>query len=171
MKRIHVCSLLALAVIVGGLLTVPRLSAQEAPRPQKLPQAEDILDRWAREMGGQAAAQKIKTSVVHMTVSLGDMKGRLSLYHGGPGKAYTEFTIEGLGKKEGGVRGDVAWEKDSITGARILQGRERAKALRDADHSEELNWRKQYKRVRNLAEEKVGGRSAYKVELTSVEGE
>jgi hypothetical protein len=74
------------------------------------------------------------------------------------------------------VNGDAAWVKDSITGARFLQGEEKAQEQRQAaEFGKETrrvgNWRTEYKEVRTLAEEAVEGKAAYKVQLTTPKGE
>src|SRR5262245_21319392 len=125
MKRVLIRSVLLLGVAAGCLLGGHRAAAQELPR------AEDILAREA-EASGNAAARKLKTAVVRGTISVQDMKGRFAGYHAAPDRYYLEFTIDGLVTQETGVSGDVAWEKNSITGPRVLQGAERAKPLRDA---------------------------------------
>jgi hypothetical protein len=160
MKRVLIRTVFVLGVAAGCLLGGQRAAAQELPR------AEDILAREA-EASGNAAGQKLKTVVMRGTISIQDVKGQFVSYHAAPAKHYLEFTIEGLLKEETGVRGGVAWEKNSITGPRLLQGGERAKALRDASPHAPVK----YKQARTVGEETVAGRPAYKVRLTTPEGE
>jgi hypothetical protein len=155
-------SVLVLGLVAGCLVTVPRVAAQELPR------AEDILDRAAEAVAGKAVRQKTKTTVMRGKVSVQGMSGRYASYQAAPNRRYEELSIDGLLTMEAGVSGDLAWERSSITGARVLKGGERAMALREAHTG---GWRSLYKRVRTLAEEKVEGRPAYKVELTTREGE
>jgi len=176
MKRFLLRSVLALG-LVAGLAGASPLAGQELPR-QKLPRAEDILDREAEAVGGNKAHEKVKTVVTKMKMKISgqDMEIGVVIYHAGPNKQYKEFTREGYGKMEIVVDGAAAWVKDSITGARFLKGAEKAQAFRDAEEFDKLfrrvgNWRKEYKQVRTLAEEKVEGKPAYKVHMTTQKGE
>jgi hypothetical protein len=164
MKRVLIRSVVALALLAGYLVGGRPLYARELPR------AEDILDREARATGEKAAGGKLKTSVVEGKIAIQGLQGRFIDYRAAPDRYYQEVTIDGLLKAEGGFRGGVAWEKNSLTGARILRGGERAKAARDAELLRG-GWRKNFKQARTVGEEKVEGRSAYKVELTTPEGD
>jgi hypothetical protein len=175
MKRFLLRSVLALGLAAGGLVMVPRLAGQELPG-QELPRAEDILDREAAAVGSKEARQQIKTVVTTMKLSGEDMQIGIVVYHAGPTKHYKEISRDGLRKMEVVVDGDVAWVKDSITGARILKGEERAQAFRDAENFDRearcvSDWRKEYKQVRTVAEENVEGKPAYKVQMTTAKGE
>jgi hypothetical protein len=165
MKRILVCSVVALGMVAGCLFGVPRLSAQELPR------AEDILDKATVATGGKAALQKVKTLVVRGKVSVQGMQGRFAHYLAAPDKSYEELTIDGLLTVQGGVRGQLAWEKNSITGSRVLQGTERAKAVREANLQAQADWRTHIKQAQVVGEEKVEGKPAYKLRLTTRDGE
>jgi hypothetical protein len=171
MKRILFRSVLVLGLVAGCLVTVPRLAAQELPR------AEDILDCEAKAVAGKETGLKLKTVVMSGKVSVQGMQGRFASYQAAPDRLYVELTIDGLMTAETGVRGDLAWERSSLTGPRILKGGERARALRDANSltlrdaiSLSGNWRDRYKQVKTLGEEKVEGRPAYKLQLTTREG-
>jgi hypothetical protein len=165
MKRILLRSVLALGLVAGCLMSVPRLAAQELPR------AEDILDRADKAVAGKAAGMKVKTLVFSGKVSVQDMQGRFAIHLAGPKRFSSEFTIDGFLTQETGVRGDLVWERNSLTGPRILKGRERAQALRTANTLADSNWRNEYKQVKTLGEEKVEGRPAYRLQLTTPEGE
>jgi hypothetical protein len=175
MQRFLFRSVLALGLVAGGLMGGSRLAAQEPPR-KGLPKAEDLLDREAKARGGKKAHQKVKTFFAKMKLSVQDEQVGVVVYHAGPKKLYREFSREGIGKTEVVVSGDVAWVKDSITGSHFLKGEERAEAFRDAaeftkDYQQVGNWRKEYKQVRTVAEEKIDGKPAYKVQLTTQKGE
>jgi zinc protease len=53
----------------------------------------------------------------------------------------------------------------------VLQGDEKADMLRRAAFNSDLHWRKLYKKAECVAEEKVDGKPAYKVVLTTPEGQ
>lgn len=109
-------------------------------------------------------------------ITINDMKIEFKLYHAAANKHYKELSLEGLGTKEVVVNGDLAWGTDTITGSQILTGNEKAQAYRDAEQFDDVfrrvgHWRKQFKEVKTISEEKVGEKVAYKVQLTSRMGE
>jgi hypothetical protein len=174
MNRLFFRSVLALGLVAGGSAAAAPLAAQELPR-QGPPKAEQILDREAEALGGKEANQKIKTVVMKMKLSVGDQQAGILVYHAGPTKQYMEVTLEGVWKKETVVNGDLAWEKHSITGARLLRGAEKAQAFKlAADLADEFrrvgNWRQQFKQATCVGEEQVAGKPAYKVLLTRQDG-
>jgi hypothetical protein len=174
MQRFLFRSVLALGLVTGGLVGGSRLAGQEPPR-QRLPKAEDLLDREAKARGGKKAHQKVKTVFMKLTISGPDMKQGHVIYHAGPNKHYQEVTVEGIGTTEVVVSGDMAWVKDSITGSQFLKGKEKTAAFRGAaefakTYQQVGTWRKEYKQVRTVAEEKINGKTAYKVQLTTKEG-
>jgi hypothetical protein len=83
---------------------------------------------------------------------------------------YLEVNFQGLGKMEQGTDGQTVWERNAITGARVLQGEEKTTRLRDAWFNEEVDWRKLYKKAECVGEEPVEGKPCYKVNLTTAEG-
>src|SRR5690242_15839988 len=89
------------------LLTPP---AEFAADP--LPSAESILDRYVQVTGGKAAYEKRKTEIAHGTVEYAaiGIKGSLTRYAAEPDKYYASLEIDGLGKVETGINGQVAWE-------------------------------------------------------------
>src|SRR5205085_1821655 len=103
-----------LSVLAGCLMSGSRLAAQD------LPKAEDILTKEEEAVGGMDVNQKVRTVVMKGKISVNDTKIEFALYHAAPNKHYKEFAVEGLGSKEVGVNGDVAWHTDSITGSRLL---------------------------------------------------
>jgi hypothetical protein len=170
MKRMLIGSVLTLAVAAACLTGGQAATAQEAQK-KGLPSAEVLLDREVEKMGGLAAFQKVQTVAIKGTLSVQDVKGRIVKYLAAPNKSYLEQSIEGVFTAETVVNGDLAWEKDNITGARLLEGKDRAKALREADLLNAANWRSRYKEVKTVGEEQVEGKAAYKVQMTTVDGE
>jgi hypothetical protein len=170
MKRVMFRSVLVLGLVAGWLMSGSSLAAQEGAK-QGLPKAEDILDREVEAMGGKAAFQKLKTHVMKGKITINnEVEGRIVQYRA-VNKYYAEFAIDGLFNLEKGVIGDVAWENNSIAGYSLLKDAERAKAVRDADMLAAVNWRKHYLKVKTVGEEMVADKAAYKVQMTTPEGE
>jgi hypothetical protein len=138
-----------------------------------LPSAESVLDRYVQVTGGKQAYDKRKTEIAHGTLeytSLG-IKGTITRYAAEPDKYYASLDIEGLGKVEMGVNGQVAWENSALLGPRVKSGVERAEAIREGSMNSTLNWRKLYPKVQNAGIESIDGEDCYKVIMTPAEGQ
>jgi hypothetical protein len=158
---------LTLAVLGGWLL-----AGRPAPADE-LPKADEILDKYVKVTGGKEAYEKVKNRVSQGTVTLAPfgVTGKITVYEAAPDKRYVEMELAGVGKVQEGSDGKTAWEKSSIAGARIKQGAEKATALNEGRFNADVYWRQVYKKVACVGEEKVDGKPAYKVELTTADGQ
>jgi hypothetical protein len=138
-----------------------------------LPSAESILDRYVQVTGGKQAYEKRKTEIAHGTVEYAaiGIKGSLTRYAAEPDKYYATLDIEGLGKVETGVNGQIAWENSALLGPRVKTGVERAEAIREGNMSSTVNWRKLYPKVVNAGIETIDGEECFKVVMTPAEGQ
>jgi hypothetical protein len=143
----------------------------EATAPA-LPPADEVLDAYVEATGGRAAYEQLRTVVMRGTISLPQMglEGSLIVYNAPPRKAYAAFELPGLGKTERATDGEVAWERSAATGARVLDGQERAEMLRQSTFAAELKWRELFASVETVALEEVDGSPAYKLVFTTPEG-
>jgi|HubBroStandDraft_6_1064221.scaffolds.fasta_scaffold461414_2 hypothetical protein len=138
-----------------------------------LPSAESILDHYVQVTGGKQKYEKRKSEIAHGTLeytALG-IKGSITRYAAEPDKYYASLDIEGLGKVEMGVSGQVAWENSALLGPRVKTGVERAEAIREGNMNSTLNWRKLYPKVETAGIETIDGEECYKVVMTPAEGQ
>ena len=114
------------------LLAAPSLFAADA-----LPSAESLLDRFAQVTGGKQAYENRKTEFTRGTMEAAaqGLKGTVTRYMDANRNYYSSLEIAGIGMVETGVHDGVAWERSDILGPRIMEGVERAQALREAPRS------------------------------------
>ena len=95
---------------------------------------EEVLARFLNAAGGKAAIEKVKSRVMKGTADGMGMPAPLpwELHSAAPNKQLSKVEIPGLGTVLDGFDGQVAWSKNPITGLRIKEGDELAKAKRDA---------------------------------------
>lgn len=143
-----------------------------ATEPELRP-AEEILDGYIEATGGRAAYEAQKSRHTRATISVPKMnlEGTMEAWEKAPDKSLAIMDIQGIGKTEIGVNGDLAWEKSAMTGARILEGQELVERLRDADFYGDINWREHYPSVETVGTEEVDGERAWVVEMTPETGE
>jgi len=159
-----------LRIGLAGLAAVVILSGTSRPawaQAEKLPTAEEVLDKAIDALGGKAAMEKQHTRVSKGTFEIpaAGQKGTLISYEAAPDKYYQVIELAGGGKFEGGSDGEVYWEA-TPQGARILEGEEKALKVRDSRFNAPLYWRTLYKKVECTGTEDVDGRPCYKVVMT-----
>ena len=149
------------------LLAAPSLFAADA-----LPSAESILDRYAQVTGSKQAYENRKTEFTRGTMEASAMglKGIVTRYMDAKGNYYSSLEIAGIGMVQTGVHDGVAWEVSDITGPRIMEGAERAQALREATLNATYRWRELYPKVETTGMDTINGEECYKVVLTPAEG-
>ena len=139
-------------------------------KPAALPSTDEIIARYIRAIGREAAIQKIKTRVSRGTETTTNLMTPASatsieIYQTTENKLLIVrkdsrgTTIEAFD----GVKG---WAKDA-RGSRELEGTGLASVVRDADLLRYVNLRAAYPQMRVLGKEKVAGREASVVGATS----
>ena len=161
-----ISSILASVLIL--LATTSVVTAQD----EQLPKAEDILKKHIDALGGKSALKKVHNRIAKGTfeVPAQGLKGTLITYEAARNKNYTTIDLGGIGQIESGNDGQVHWERTAMTGVRILEGAEKALAVRQSTFNGILYWPKLYKKAETVGEAKVGERSCYKLEMTPNEG-
>jgi len=146
-------------------LLIPLLFAAE------LPSADRLLQQSVDRSGGIQAFAKAKNAVMTGKVEVAghNIGGPVALYQEG-GKSYTVIELPGIGKVEEGFDGEIAWEMNALSGARIKDGEERAVVERASSLSPLSSWREFYKAGRTVGSEDVEGKPAWKIEMTPKEG-
>lgn len=139
-------------------------------KPAAMPSTDDIIDRYIRAIGGDAAIQKTKTLVSRGTETTTNRMtppatAPIEIYQTTANKMLIVRNNPRAAVMEAfdGVKG---WARDA-RGSRELEGRELADAMGDADMLRYVNLRAAYPQMRVLTKEKVGDREAYVVGATS----
>jgi hypothetical protein len=145
---------------------------QDAAKPEALPKAEAILDRYIEVTGGKAAYAKRTSEITTGTMEFAaqGLKGTLIRYSAPPDKSYGSIELDGIGKIEQGTVDGVAWDKNAMTGPHVKSGEEKTQSLRDATFNSALNWRSVYAKAETAGVETIDGEECYKVILTPADG-
>jgi hypothetical protein len=132
-----------------------------------LPKAEAILDKFVAATGGEAAYRRHHSETISGTVEIAGtgITGTVLTCHAEPDYSYSEMNIPMFGKASQGFDGTVAWTL-SPTGAKILEGDERAMHRLASRMNSEIHWREAYKRAETVGTEEIDGKLAYAVAET-----
>jgi uncharacterized protein YxeA len=146
----------------------------EAARPMALPSTGEIIDRYTRAIGGEAAIEKLKTRVSRGTETTTDRMTPsrtipVEIVQSAPDKLLV-IRDEQRGASSEVFDGAKGWVRGA-GGQRDTTGRELEAAKRGADFFRYLKIKESYPQMRVLTKEKVGDREAYVVGATSREGD
>ena len=98
--------------------------AEQAPKEEGPPRAEEIIEKSIKAIGGKAAFERIHSRLIKATIEItpGGVKGTLTSYAAAPNKRYEVVDLEGVGTEESGSDGQVYWSVSAMVGPRILEG-------------------------------------------------
>ena len=146
--------------------------AQDKQVQTDLPSAEAVMDAYVEAMGGKEAFEKLKTRKIKATFSMpaAGVNAPLTLIQAAPNKLRTEISIPGLGDITQICDGENVYEKNPITGERLLEGGEKEAALLEASFQSDAAWKENLKSVKMLGKEDVDGKPCYKLEMMTKGG-
>ena len=142
-------------------------------KPASLDTAEGVIEASLAAQGGRAQIGQVKAIRQTGTFALPrmGMTGSMLSVAAPPRNTLLLLEIPGVGKISQGVSGDVAWEMNPITGARVISGDERAQLMRESTFGGDLIWKQLFPKAELAAAVEFAGQPAYKVVLTAADGD
>lgn len=132
--------------------------------------SEDVLKKYVRACGGEAALAQIVTRV---TKSRGEnqtsgVKFAVTVSQKSPKFILSETDVEGLGRSWVGFDGETAWELSELKGFRVVQGAERELYQRNGQLNTE-HFPRLFPLRRIAARGELNGRPVVALELASLQ--
>jgi zinc protease len=159
------------------LLAASSAAAQTEVKPAAgasaaLPTADEVVDRYAKAVGGKEAYEKLSSRVSKGTFELPAMgaSGSIEIHAKAPNKIISIIDIPGFGLISRSYDGTIAWSQDPQTGIRELTGEELALQKRGADFFQAVKLKELYPKRELKGKEKLGEREAYLIEAVPLEG-
>ena len=161
------------AVLLGLVTGLPFFLAHAAEeKKDSSPTPKEILERFAKAIGGKEAFAKHNSQHVLGTVEMPAQKlsGKMEVFAARPNKLVLKMSMPGLGDVTTGYNGEVGWMNTAITGPMLLEGPmvEEVKTQADFDHS--LHDPENYKVMELLGKEEFNGEECYKLKLVHRSG-
>jgi hypothetical protein len=157
------------------LADFPAFQAQQ-PAPSlasdNLPTADDLFERSMQASGGREGWLKLTSLHIkgEIEIASSGVSGTMDIYSQAPSK------VSECLKFETGVffcrayDGTIAWQDDSQSGLKDLQGKDLEEMKRDADFYSAINEKKKYSSTRTTGESDFNGGKVYVVEAIRTDG-
>ena len=160
--------LMVLAVVLGCVAGARDARAGDS----SLPKGEVLLDKYVEVTGGPAAYAKLKNRVLTGSLEIPGLEAKASIkiYDARPRNQYVVIDLEGFGRFEEGINGDVAWALNPREGARIKEGEEKVFEMRGAFFDGVAGWRKLFKKAECIGTDTVSDKPCYKILVTPHQG-
>ncbi len=169
-----------LLLLVGLAVPLPD-AAQLAPAPtaadskttEPLPPAQDILARFVKVIGGEAAYAKINSQHLTGKCDMGaqGITGDLEVFAKRPDKLLIKIKLPGVGDLLQGFDGKVGWSVNPITGPMVLDGRMLEQLREQAQFDAVLHKAGEFKSMETLEKTEFEGKDCYKVKLVRKSGQ
>ncbi|HEX5215267.1 MAG TPA: hypothetical protein VFV98_07360 [Vicinamibacterales bacterium] len=155
-------------VVAAVALLAPVVQAQNAP----LPAARDIVAKYVKAIGGEAAYKAIKSVRIRGQLSLAaqGLSGDIEIITARPNKMRQRVTIAPIGTIEQGYDGKNGWSLNPLAGASIQTGRELAETKDDATFDGQLFGPEFVKEMTVEGRQTFEGAEAYKVKMVLQSG-
>jgi zinc protease len=179
MKRITLILAFAMfAAFTSAAQEKPKTAAPKTDAPKTdakaaaLPNADEILEKYVKALGGKEAIEKLITRSVKGTFEIegAGLSGDVETHHKSPNKYASLFNISGVGGGGQVFDGAKGWDSNPMTGLRELAGEELANLKREADFYQPLNLKKHFTKLEVKGKETVGSSETYVVIATPAEG-
>lgn len=158
--QLALCCALGFGFVASSILPA-RAQAQNA---SSLPSAKDVVARYDKALGGEAAIRRHTSSTMRGTIEIQGTTLPFAYYAAAPYLRMEKVTLpKDLGDSLSGFDGDLAWSFDPRTGAQISTGDDRESAKRDADFYYPLNELSWFKSMETVGVEQFEGRSCYRL--------
>lgn len=135
------------------------------------PSVDQILEKYAQAVGGQAAFEKVTTRVMkgEATIPDDDTTGTVVVYAQAPGRYRATLNFPDA-IFETVLDGDHGWEKNPDSGVHAMSRADLTTAQRDYHFFRETRLKELYPKMEAAGAEKVNDRSAYVIQATPAQG-
>jgi hypothetical protein len=134
---------------------------------QSLPPARDLIDRYAKAVGGDKWKEhKSARMKATMEVPSAGLSATIEASTIFPSAFLMKMEIGGMGSIVTGYDGTTAWSKDPMMGARILEGAEAEQVAEEADPEAALRMSSKITESETVEKATINGTECFKVRHT-----
>lgn len=165
---------IGLGVLLAGLIPGPAFALAEkadpAAKPEaaaKLPPAKEIIAKFVKAIGGEEAFAKVGSQQAkgRFEMAAQGITGNLEVFAKRPNKLIVKINIPAIGDIATGFDGKVGWSVNAATGPALMEGKQLAQMLEEADFDHILHNAKDFKSMETLEIAQFEGHECYKLKL------
>lgn len=177
MKRNYLGPVLAILLVCVSLPLIWGAEQKQSDKPElkdsvPAPTALEILQRFAKEIGGQEAFSKHSSQHAKGTVEMPgqNLTGNMEVFAARPNKLKMVITMQGLGAIVTAFDGTIGWMVNPLIGPMLLEGKMLDQIKSEADFDHTLHNPDDYKVMDYQGKEDFGGEECYKLHLVHKTG-
>lgn len=162
------------AAALAALLLIPRVTVRSQSSPQEpLPDPAVLLERMVEAMGGEATIRRHAHRTLTGTFELtGQISGAtIVIRQSAPNLRVVSIELPGQGKILSGSDGETAWRIGPDTEPRVLEDKQRDRALRDADCFPVLHYQRDHRDIETVGMREFAERPCYELRMIDAGGD
>jgi len=134
--------------------------------------ALEIMDKSIEATGGAEKLSSVESMKQTGTISvpMAGLNGTMTTWVKPPDMMMTVVELPGMGTTRQGVRGDIAWSMDQMSGPRLLTEAEATELRREIDLTRSLDFREEYPTIEYVEQTTFDGKEAHKLRLVDGDG-
>jgi hypothetical protein len=162
--------LLPVAIVITCAVLCGQAAEKEASKP--LPTAKEVLERYAKAIGGKDVFTKHKSQHAKGTIQMPaqGVNGKMDVYAARPNKMLMKMSIPGVGEFNTGYDGKIAWMSSALTGPMLLEGKMGEQVATQADFDHALHDPADYTKLEILGVKTFNGEECYELSLVHKTG-
>lgn len=154
------------AALIAAAMSAPA-AAQDAPAPQNLPAAADIIAKYQAAVGGIDVldGRSSMHSTGEISIPAAGMAAEFEAWQARPNRSAMRVTIGGFGEIRTGYTGDVAWSLNPMEGPRVMEGGEAAQSADESTFDWQLRRSDRVEGMTTVELTSMGGQECHKVRV------
>lgn len=168
---------LVVVLLAGGVEPLAAQATTQAPpaqavKPEALPDARTIIDRYVAAIGGRDAMRSYASSHVRGRIEMpaNGLSGPFEMLAARPNLSLMRMTLTGVGDMQEGFDGKVGWMWSPLTGPMLTEGAQLEQKKFDSDFYGDLKDPSRYRSITTVERTTFDGRECYKVRLVNHAG-
>ncbi len=133
--------------------------------------AADVIERYYTALGGKEKLTAIKTMVTKgkMSIPEAGIEGTFVMTQKAPNLTHMHLEMDGVGEQAAGFNGETGWEMSSMTGDRIMKGRELEQAKLQGEMFPLWNYPEGYESVEVTGKSEFNGTECHELTVQKAE--
>ncbi len=163
-ERFKLCAILAVTIL--GVSTT--LVADDPD--DKLPTAEIVIKKFVEAQGGADKIKAVKSMKRSGKFVANGIEGKLEETTIAPNLVFQQLDIGSLGTQTVISNGVIAWENSTTLGPRILTGKEKSRAMEQANTERLYSPTSFYKSIKLVGVKEMFGQKTYQIKTETKDG-